>query len=124
MKVLICGDRDWTDSARIAYMLDRYHHQVSIRQVIEGAARGADQMAGEIASGMGIPVVEYPAQWGLYGKAAGNIRNQQMLDEGKPDFILAFHNDIQHSKGTKDMIARAKHKIPVILITSTDIRIL
>lgn len=25
-----------------------------------------------------------------YGKAAGAIRNQQMLDEGKPDLVVAF----------------------------------
>jgi hypothetical protein len=29
------------------------------------------------------------------------------LDEGKPDLVLAFHNDIEHSKGTADMVRRA-----------------
>lgn len=36
-----------------------------------------------------------------------------MLDEGKPDFVVAFHNDITNSKGTLDMITRAKKIISV-----------
>jgi hypothetical protein len=34
-------------------------------------------------------------------------RNQKMLDDGKPTFVLAFHDDIDESKGTKDMVTRA-----------------
>lgn len=45
------------------------------------------------------------------------IRNKQMLDEGKPDLVLAFHTDIENSKGTKNMIYQAKKRgIKVILI--------
>jgi len=40
-----------------------------------------------------------------------------MLDEGKPDLVLAFHTDIKNSKGTKNMIQQAeKRGIKVILI--------
>lgn len=57
------------------------------------------------------PKVEYlaiedpePAQWGDYGKAAGNIRNQVMVD--KPvDEVYAFPTPA--SKGTWDCVARA-----------------
>ena len=63
-----------------------------------------------------IPVEKYPADWTRYGYAAGPIRNQQMLDEGRPSLVLAFHNDFEHSKGTKDMIDKArKANIPAIL---------
>ena len=38
-----------------------------------------------------------------------------MLDESKPDLVVYFHDDIENSKGTKDMITRAeKANIPVI----------
>lgn len=41
-----------------------------------------------------------------------------MLDEGKPDYVLAFHNDIFNSKGTKDMLNRAKKAgVPCTLVT-------
>jgi predicted Rossmann-fold nucleotide-binding protein len=37
------------------------------------------------------------------GLAAGPIRNQQMIDEGKPDLVIAFPG----GAGTHDMMARA-----------------
>ena len=53
-----------------------------------------------------------------YGKGAGSIRNCQMLNEGNPDLILAFHPDINSSKGTKNMVSQAiKSQIPVMLIS-------
>lgn len=60
----------------------------------------------------------FPAKWKEFGRAAGPIRNQQMLDEGKPELVLAFHDDLENSKGTKDMVGRAmKADLPVILYT-------
>ena len=64
-------------------------------------------MAGNAAEALGIAVESYPAQWHRYGRAAGPIRNLQMLVEGKPDAVLAFNNCIEKSRGTKDMVARA-----------------
>lgn len=57
-----------------------------------------------------MPVIHrpFPADWKQYGKAAGPIRNKQMLDEGQPDLVLCFHDDIEKSKGTKNMYELAK----------------
>jgi hypothetical protein len=42
-----------------------------------------------------------------------------MLDEGRPDEIVAFHDNIAASKGTADMIRRAqKAGIPYRLVSS------
>ena len=49
-------------------------------------------------------VEEYPADWKKYGKSAGPLRNQRMIDEGKPDLVVAFPGGV----GTADMISRAK----------------
>ena len=46
----------------------------------------------------------YPAQWDVYGRRAGPIRNQEMIDEGKPDGVVAFPG----GKGTADMVRRAE----------------
>ncbi len=63
-----------------------------------------------------MPVEAYPAEWARYHHAAGPIRNKQMLTEGKPDLVIAFHNDIEKSKGSKNMVALAKkHDIPTIV---------
>ena len=82
--------------------------EIQPRVVIHGACKGADVLAGQAAHILDIQVEEYPAEWGRYGRAAGPIRNQQMLDEGRPDCLLAFHSDIRKSKGTADKIRRAK----------------
>ena len=74
--------------------------------IIHGAARGADTLAGIIAASIGCKVIAVPAEWDVYGKKAGILRNQKML-EMHPDLVLAFHDDIDNSKGTKDMVNRA-----------------
>lgn len=86
--------------------------------VIEGEARGADTMAREAAEQLGIPVLPFPADWTRFGKAAGPIRNRQMLTEGKPTEVIAFHHDISKSRGTRDMVVQArKHGIPTAVYT-------
>lgn len=50
----------------------------------------------------------FRADWDKHGKAAGPIRNQEMLDNGKADALVAFWDG--KSPGTKDMIRRAKRK--------------
>lgn len=125
MRILICGDRNWTDYDRILTALSceegNYFNSgpnIIIECVIEGEAQGADKMGRLAAEELGIPVLQFPAKWNLYGHRAGPIRNQQMLDEGKPTQVWAFHNNIQKSIGTKDMIRRAnKAGILVILFT-------
>ncbi len=76
--------------------------------IIHGGAPGADMTADRIARKRGHTVIEVKANWDLYGDAAGPIRNQKMLDDWNPDKVTAFHEDIVNSKGTKDMIERAR----------------
>lgn len=53
-----------------------------------------------------IPVRAFPADWTTHGKAAGPIRNSQMLKEGLPDLVVAFL--APDSRGTANMIAQAE----------------
>lgn len=83
--------------------------------IIHGGARGADTLAGEAAKWFGWDCEVYPADWKTHGKAAGPIRNKQMLDEGKPDLVLAFL--APNSRGTANMIKQAKDRnVPVEII--------
>lgn len=111
MKVLVCGDRNWQDKE----VMRRRLASLPLRStVIHGAARGADRMAGELAPTLGHLVWEFPADWARYGRAAGPIRNRQMLEEGKPHLVLAFHTDLPSSRGTKNMVETArKAGVPV-----------
>jgi hypothetical protein len=120
MNVLVCGDRYWDDRTVLEQELDTLHSLNDITCVIEGEAPGADSMAREWAEAMGIPVMKFPAHWEELGKRAGPIRNAQMLDEGKPDLVVAFHDFIDQSKGTGDMVKKAKAAgVPVVLFMSS-----
>jgi len=105
--ILICGDREWSDRDLILDKLIEVflEHRNENVTVIHGDARGADTIGGELAEALGVKVVSFPANWNLYGKKAGPIRNQDMANQ-KPDIVLGFHDDIEHSKGTRDMRAR------------------
>lgn len=72
--------------------------------IIAGRARGVDTDVIGWAVGAWVPCTEYPADWKTHGRAAGPIRNQQMLDEGKPDVVIAFPG----GRGTADMKQRAR----------------
>lgn len=113
MRVLVCGDRNWTNYYIIHNRLKQFPPGTV---VIEGEARGADRLAGQAAEALGLEVHKYPAEWDKYGKAAGPRRNCQMLDE-KPDIVLAFHNNIKESRGTKHCVTEAINRgIPVKII--------
>jgi len=119
MKVLVTGDRNWNRMDIIERELRKLSKDTII---IHGAARGVDTIAGFVAERLGMKVIPFPAKWHIYGRAAGPIRNQQMIDQGKPDIVLAFHDFLEKSKGTKDMINRARNVgIKVILIKEGEI---
>lgn len=81
--------------------------------IISGAAKGADSAAADWAIVNYANLEEYPADWKTHGKSAGFIRNKQMLEEGKPDYVIAFPG----GKGTAMMVDIAKKaKVPVIEI--------
>lgn len=104
MRILVCGGRDYCDFDYMFKTLDAVLKYRGISLVIEGGARGADTLARQWAQLKGIPFVTEYAQWDTYGKAAGSIRNQAMLDKYKPDAVIAFPGGI----GTADMIRRSE----------------
>lgn len=113
MRVLVCGGRDFQEN----YVLTRVLDTFDITVLIEGGATGADQLARAWALSNRVPNETYKANWARYGKAAGPLRNQRMLDEGKPDTVIAFPG----GKGTADMVRRArKAGVPVHQIGATE----
>ena len=119
MRLLVCGGRDFSDTAAAYKTLDDMHRAFGIGTVIEGDARGADRIAGDWARKNGVTNLKFPANWSAHGRAAGAIRNQQMLDEGKPTHVLAFPG----GRGTADMVDRArKAGVPVVVASGTEAR--
>jgi len=101
---LVCGGRDYADRERVREILDDIHALTPITTLVHGAAPGADSLAFEWAIANNIPARSFPADWQKHGKAAGPIRNQQMLDEGRPDIVVAFPG----GRGTADMVTRSR----------------
>src|SRR5690606_38640260 len=111
MRVLVCGSRTLTPPTSIDVMLFGLTAVIGDDPefvVIEGGARGADTLARQWCENFGKDFEEYPADWDRYGKRAGYIRNQQMLDEGKPDLVVAFYDGQERSRGTAMMCDLAR----------------
>lgn len=111
-KILVCGGRDYDDSAQLSKSLadicikkDCWDDGFPNCMIISGMARGADTLALRWAEGLFLPTMQFPADWRRYGKSAGAIRNTQMLKVGQPDLVVAFPG----GRGTDHMksIARA-----------------
>jgi hypothetical protein len=104
MKVLVCGSRMSEDWEYVFRVLDQIHADTPITAIIHGAASGVDSFASDWATSRKITQFPCPAEWAIHGKAAGPIRNANMLHMHDPDLVAAFPG----GKGTKDMIWRAK----------------
>ncbi len=101
MIVLVCGGRNYNDSARVSAVLDTISN---ITKVVTGGAPGADRLAGLWAGKRGIEYKEFLPDWARDGRAAGPIRNAKMLAESNPDVVVAFPG----SRGTAHMVRIAR----------------
>ena len=102
--LLVCGGRDFIDMPRVSAALDAVQAKRPITLLVHGAARGADTLAATWAQRRSVPTLAFPADWERDGKAAGPLRNQRMLDEARPDGVVAFPG----GRGTADMKQRAR----------------
>lgn len=125
MRLLVTGSRDWDSrygAARIETILnlilalsDTLGQKLT---VVHGACpTGADQVVDRWARRReddGVVVEEHPAQWGRFAKAAGPIRNQDMVDRGA-DLCIGFIRGA--SLGTRNCLALARNaKIPTFTV--------
>lgn len=107
-KVIVCGQRDYDDRDRLYEVLDAYLARIGPKMlVINGGAPGADTLAREWAVDRKVDHLTLYAKWDLYGRSAGPIRNARMAKK-KPRRVLAFYSDYTNSRGTRDMIKKAK----------------
>jgi len=106
-RLLVFGGREWADRPTIGRALRKAQAQ-GVATLVHGGCRGADRAAAEAARTLGMTVDAYPAEWERDGKAAGHLRNQRMLDEGRPDYAIGFHTDLAESKGSADMLRRCQ----------------
>lgn len=116
-RILVCGGRDFNDYSVVRNALDRivvdrgwitpkdkYGNFLPHVTIIHGGASGADDCADQwaVVNWCGLEI--FRADWETHGKSAGPIRNQRMIDDGKPDMVVAFPG----GRGTADMVRRAE----------------
>lgn len=111
--ILITGDRYWTSYDTIFNILSEYKNRSVL--LIHGMCYGADILSDKAAKELGFQISCNPADWKKFGRSAGPIRNTAMVKEAleykNKDIevkVLAFHDNIETSKGTKSCITIAK----------------
>ncbi|SHH07153.1 DUF2493 domain-containing protein [Bradyrhizobium erythrophlei] len=118
MRVLVFGGRNFRDRRWLYRVLDAQDARSMISCIIEGEASGTDRLAREWAEDRGVAFDPYPADWDnitrsgavvrrnragkFYDAAAGAIRNERMLREGRPEHAIGFPG----GNGTRDMTKR------------------
>lgn len=107
--ILVAGGRDFTDIDMAEFAMAAAMRHLTTAdpsrgfKFIQGGAKGADFLCKCLALKYGYDVDEYPADWNTHGRAAGHIRNQQMLDEGRPNVAIILPG----GRGTDDMFTKA-----------------
>lgn len=107
MKCIICGSRDINDYELLKQAIKE--SEFNITEVISGCAFGADKLGEKWAKENDIKLSLHPAEWNIYGKLAGRIRNSKMLTFVLPPAdgcVIALWDG--ESKGTAHMIEITK----------------
>jgi hypothetical protein len=130
LTVVVTGARDW-------------RHLLMLKIVLSGLATAYvpdfELLVGDCPTGADAQILEwarvnewrhrvFQARWdqmqaeGYPRTAAGPLRNREMLDilQRCPGehLVVAFHNDLQRSKGTRDCVQEAKRRgLPVYLVS-------
>lgn len=110
MRIAVTGGRYYADASIVELALERFDAR---DELAHGACSGADSIAAEYARRRGWKVTEFRANWrpnGSLDRSAGPRRNRRLLDEFKPELLIAFPG----GRGTTNMIKLAKKAgIPV-----------
>ena len=125
IRVVVTGGRGYADKARVFAELQALARVPGVEAIAHGACRcyepadypqrlsGADRWADQWAWRSAVSVTPYFANL-RRAKREGPVRNRRMLDDFKPDIVLAFPG----GKGTSDCIAAARERgIRVVEVT-------
>ncbi len=112
MKLAIVGSRSFTDWEELFITIHELVRIVEIELIVSGGAKGADKLAERFADFFDIPKKVIKPEWKLYGRKAGFLRNQDIVDAA--DKVIAFWDG--KSKGTKSTIDIAKSQDKLLKI--------
>lgn len=104
MRVIIAGSRSVTDPHEVNRAI--IDSGFVITEVVSGGCYGPDTFGEQWAARQGIPVKRFPADWNKHGKAAGPLRNQEMVDYA--DAVIAVWDG--QSRGVASLMKCALNK--------------
>ena len=96
MKLAVIGSRGFSDYPLLIKEVTKLNPSL----IVSGGAIGADSLAEKAALELGIPTKIFLPEWNKFGRRAGFIRNQLIIDEAQE--VIAFWDGV--SKGTKNSI--------------------
>ncbi len=102
MKIAVIGSR--TATAKHYEELTARLETLNATEIISGGADGADALAERYALETGTKLTTYLPDWNKYGKAAGPMRNQDIINAA--EIVVALWDGV--SRGTADSLKKAK----------------
>lgn len=125
MRIIVTGSRDWnsiSDVFRLIEAMAQIYNPVELTIVHGACPTGADKMAHqwvEVAKNiMPYTIIEeaHPASWKEFGRAAGPIRNREMVEMGA-DICLAFiRNNSKGASMTAKIAEEAGIKVYIVKV--------
>jgi len=118
MTLAIVGSRSFIDYSLGYLTTDEFvselkESNIIVDSVVSGGANGADKFGRQFARSRRMGYKEHPEDWHNYGKAAGMIRNKDIINDA--DCAIVFWDGV--SKGTKNIIEHIMSKgIPYQII--------
>lgn len=118
INIMICGGRDFNnypllEKKVLEDLQDYLSKNPTLTQfnpryttIISGNARGADTLGEMFARKFGLQIEKHPALWNMYGRRAGFVRNEEMVNIS--DIVIIFHDG--KSKGTAHDLELCKAK--------------
>lgn len=101
-RIIVCGCRNFSDKEKCFDSLEEILSSYKEYEIVSGGAKGADSFGEEYAAAHDVKVTVFKPEWKKYGKAAGPIRNKEMLDyasEDNPVVIAFWDGKKQRDKG-------------------------
>ena len=102
------------DARLVAHEADRVCVETPVTELISGGAVGADRLGEAWARAHDIPVRKLLPDWDKHGRAAGVIRNSDIVKEA--DGVIAFWDGA--SRGTLDTITKARKANKLLKVVS------
>lgn len=105
-RIVVAGGRDYSDYAEAKEFIEECIRDIRADNelvFVSGVCRGADMLGERFAKENGCKIERFPANWELYGNAAGPIRNKEMARVA--DLVICFWD--RRSRGTASMIHQA-----------------